>query len=384
MTVPVPETGGASALVAGAHIARTTAHRTAAEVERLNRLTGELARAVTDAGFARHFVPHRWGGVAGTFTELVAAVAVLGQACASTAWCAALYAAHGRLAAYLPVTGQRELWEAGPDVRLAAAVVPPSGEAVASTGGWRLTGRWGFASGADHADWLLLASWTGTGTVREQRIFVVPFAACEVLDTWRNVGLKGTGSNTVAVTDVFVPEYRTFTLGTLARTEQGAARCHAVPYRMVAPLQFAAPVLGAAQGALDAWVGTVAAKRGIDGNLVREAVPAQQTLTRAAAEIEAARLLLHQAARRADRGEISALTVAANGRDAAKAADLCVTAVGRLMRGAGARSQQEGDPVQQRWRDVTAAAGHPMLDLDAASSGYAQAVFAAAGPGSTA
>lgn len=384
MTAPAPAsapgTTAGPALLAGARIARTTAHRAAADVERLNRLTGELARSVTDAGFARHFVPRRWGGTAGTFTELVEAVAVLGEACASTAWCAALYAAHGRLAAYLPDAGRRELWGNGPDVRLAAAVVPPSGEALAAPGGWRLTGRWGFASGSDHADWLLLASWTGTGTVREQRIFVVPSAACEVLDTWRNVGLKGTGSNTVAVADVFVPGHRTFTLGALARTEQGAARCHAVPYRMVAPLQFAAPVLGAAQGALDAWVRTVAAKTRADGGLVRDAVPAQQTLTRAAAEIEAARSLLLRSAGRADSGEISPLTVAENGRDAAMAADLCVTAVGRLMRRAGARSQEEGDPVQQRWRDVTAAAGHPMLDLDAMSSGYAQAVFAAVEP----
>ncbi|WP_345961654.1 acyl-CoA dehydrogenase family protein [Streptomyces sp. BRB040] len=375
VSAPVSAAPAEPSLLAGARVARTTAHRAARDAERLNRLTDELARAVTEAGFARHFVPHRWGGTAGTFTQLVEAAALLGEACASTAWCAALYAAHGRLAAYLPVAGQRELWGDGPDVRLAAAVVPPSGEAVATAGGWRLTGRWGFASGSDHADWLLLASWTGTGTAREQRVFVVPSAACEVLDTWRNVGLKGTGSNTVVVADVLVPEHRTFTLGALARAERGAARCHAVPYRMVAPLQFAAPVLGAAQGALDAWVRRVATRTGIDGSLVRDAVPTQQTLTRAAGEIEAARLLLRQAAGRADRGGTGAREVGANGRDCAMAADLCLTAVGRLMRGAGVRSQHEGDPVQQRWRDVTAAAGHPMLDLDAAAAGYARAVL---------
>ncbi|MER7912639.1 acyl-CoA dehydrogenase family protein, partial [Streptomyces sp. NPDC096068] len=91
----------------------------AARVEEERRLTAEIAGALSRAGFARHFVPERWGGGAGTFGHLLDASAELAETCASTAWCATLFAAHGRLAAYLPEEGRRDLWGASPDVRVA-------------------------------------------------------------------------------------------------------------------------------------------------------------------------------------------------------------------------------------------------------------------------
>ncbi|MFI9205647.1 oxidoreductase [Streptomyces sp. NPDC053048] len=353
--------------------------RSVTDVERLHRLTPELAEAITDAGFARHFVPRRWGGTAGTFTAALWAVAAVGETCASTSWCAALYAAHGRLAAYLPEAAQYELWGDTPDVRIAAAVVPPAGEATATDGGWRLAGRWSYASGVDHAHWILLSSLTGTGAERVVRVFALPRAAVEVLDTWRNAGLKGTGSHVVVVDDAFVPGHRTFTLPDLARTDPGAARCHAIPYQLVAGLQFAAPVLGAAHAALRNWTAGVAARRGPDGSPASPTAGARRTLALASAEIHAAGLMLEAAAHRADAAEVTPVTVAENVRDASAAVHQCATAVGRLMKAAGARAQAEGDPLQRRWRDVTAAAAHGALGFEAAADHYAQAVLGAEG-----
>ncbi|MER7181901.1 hypothetical protein ABT404_20855, partial [Streptomyces hyaluromycini] len=95
----------------------------------------EVAAALPATGFARHFVPSRWGGRAGGFAELVDAVAAVGQACASTAWCCALLAGHARLAAHLPERAQAELWADSPDTAIAAAVVPPSGRLTRAPGG---------------------------------------------------------------------------------------------------------------------------------------------------------------------------------------------------------------------------------------------------------
>ncbi|WP_327174066.1 oxidoreductase [Streptomyces sp. NBC_01335] len=344
------------------------ARRDAWGAEQRRRLGPEVAAALADAGFPRHFVPTRWRGTAGSFAGLLADASAAAENCAATGWCAALYAAHGRLAAYLPEQGQRDLWAQGPDVLIAASVVPPQGRAEAVSGGWRLDGQWRLASGVDHADWVLLASWTPGPGGPEHRIFAVPRAALSVQDTWFSVGLRGSGSNSVTAEGVVVPSHRSFPLSALLSALPGAARCHRVPYPMVAALIFAAPVLGAARAALRAWTAECV-----------QAVPRRAEhvtlLARASAQIHAAGLLLACAAERADRGEITALTVAENRRDAATAALLCREAVDELFHASGMRGQNPDSPVQRAWRDVTTAAGHGALAVGSAADAYADAVL---------
>ncbi|WP_327673782.1 oxidoreductase [Kitasatospora sp. NBC_00458] len=349
-----------------------TARRDAARAEELRRLTDEVAAGITLAGFPRHFVPRRWGGTAGGFGALVTGTAAVAESCAGAAWCAALYAAHGRLAAYLPPEGQRDLWAGGPDVRISAAVVPPQGRAERQGDGWRLDGEWRPASGADHADWILLASWTEGAAGREHRVFAVPRAELTVLDTWHSAGLRGSGSTSVAAEAVHVPDHRTLTLDTLLVPQRDAARCHTVPYPMVAALVFAAPLAGIARAALREW--TAGARRAANPH------PAAHTvLSQASARIHTAGLLLDGAADRADRGEVGALAVAENRRDAATAAVLCREAVDALFLASGIGAQTPGSVLQRAWRDAAALAVHRTLDPDAAARGYAEAVLGTGG-----
>ncbi|WP_371483597.1 oxidoreductase [Kitasatospora sp. NBC_00315] len=345
----------------------------AATAEEQRRLSPQVAAALVDAGLPRHFVPARWGGAAGSFARVLADASAVAEACAAAGWCAALFAAHGRLAAYLPEEGQRELWADGPDPRIASSIIPPQGRATEVAGGWRLDGRWRTASGVDHAEWVLLASWTeGPEGIREHRIFAVPRAELTVRDTWDPVGLRGSGSNSVTSEGIVVPAHRSFTLCALLGPLPGAARCHQVPYPMVAGLIFAAPVLGAARAALRAWTdecGPTASGR-----------PGWSLLLAgASARIHAAGLLLECSADRADRGAITPLSVAENRRDAATAAVLCREAVDELFHACGMRGQAPDSRVQRAWRDVTTAAGHGALDLGTAAGAYADAALAAWG-----
>jgi alkylation response protein AidB-like acyl-CoA dehydrogenase len=348
------------------------------------RLTDRLADSLVVDGFPRHFVPERWGGCAGTFTALLDAVSVVAETCASTAWCAALYAAHGRLAAYLPEAGQRELWGSNPDACVAASVVPPQGNAERTGEGWRLTGKWTMASGVDQADWVLLAAWapaadsaaSGDAAAREHRIFAVPRSDVKVLDTWHPVGLRGTGSNTVGA-DVLVPEHLTFTLRDLGRVQPHAARCHTVPFPLVASLIFAAPVLGAAEGALRTWWDQQSERIRPDGSTAAEQPAQQQVLARAGAHIQAARLLMERAAQRADHAPVTPVLVAENQRDVAVAVELCGSAADELFQAAGMRALDESDPLQRAWRDITVARTHGTLNFDAAAASYASASLGA-------
>ncbi|MGW2368959.1 acyl-CoA dehydrogenase family protein [Streptomyces sp. NPDC001667] len=351
------------------------ASRDAQLAEEHHHLTSATADAVRDAGFARHFVPRRWGGHEGTYGEFLTATASVAGACASAAWCAALYAGHGRLASYLPEEGQREVWGAGPDVRIAASIIPPQGEATPGPDGWSLTGRWAYASGVDHADWVLLASWTEGPAGREHRIFAVPRAEVTVLDTWRPLGLRGTGSNTVTVDGLSVPAHRTVTLGELLIPRPGGARCHTVPFPMVGALQFAAPLLGAAESAHTLWTAATAGRKRADGRAAALTPAARHLVAESSAKLKAARLLLTDVAHRADSAAVTPEVVAECRRDTAMAAVLCSEAVDRLFHSAGAGALAAGNPLQQKWRDATAAAAHATLDFDTAAAAYADAAF---------
>ncbi|MFF0386783.1 oxidoreductase [Streptomyces sp. NPDC004286] len=346
-------------------VARQDAHG----ADERRRLAPETAAALVDAGFPRHFVPVKWGGTAGSFAKLFADAAAVAQVCAAAGWCAALYAAHGRIAAYLPEEGQNDVWAHGPDVRIAASVVPPQGRATPLSSGWRLDGEWRTASGVDYAEWVLLASWApGDDGTREHRIFAVPRADLAIRRTWAPVGLRGTGSDSVTADAVIVPAHRSFVLGALLNPLPDGDRCHQVPYPMVAAAVFAAPVLGAARAALRIWRDEylAATSRTPSRNLV---------LLEASARIHAASLLLEGAAFRADQGELTALTVAENRRDAATAVVLCREAVDRLFHASGLRGQAPDSLLQRAWRDVTTAAGHGALCLDTAADAYVDAVL---------
>jgi len=379
-----PAPPGESGLVARARSAALVAARLANRSESGRRLAPEAVEALTEAGFPGHFAPLEHGGAAGGFAEYVEAVAALAEGCASAGWCASLYASHARIAAYLPVEGRQELWERGPRTRISAGVVP-SGTLAPAPGGWRVTGRWPFVSGVDHAHWVLLTGWDLTADERRLRFLAVPRADFAVLDSWRNVGLRGTGSNTVEAADVFVPAHRTFLQHRLlaGTPPPPSAPCHALPFRLVNGLTMIAPALGAARGALRYWSDWMAGKEEVSqGRLApaREKPSVQAALARASAEIDAVGLLIEAVAAGADRGgAVPAAAVARSHRDHAVSAELLVSAVDRLFRAGGARAQDEASPVQRAWRDVNAAAGHAALQFDVNAAAYAAHVLAARG-----
>jgi alkylation response protein AidB-like acyl-CoA dehydrogenase len=344
------------------------------------RLNPAVVDALIEAGFARHFVPRRWGGVAGTFGELAHAAAEVAEGCASAGWCGALWAAHARFAGYLPEQGQRDLWGRSPDVVIAAAVLPPAGLAVATGDGWLLRGEWDFASGVDFADWVLLAAPTssarGPGRVR---LFAVPQGEVGVRDSWQAAGLRGTGSNTVVVRESFVPDHRSVWfdeiingLGSDGRPER--ARCHRVPAHLGGGVLFCAPELGAARHALSTWT-RWASQPGPSGvSPLADSAAVREVLARSSAEIESAGLLLAAAADRADFGPVGAEAVARGRRDAAFAAESLVVSVERLVRTGGVHMRNAHGELLRCWRDVHTVASHAALRLDAAASGYAAAL----------
>ena len=386
-------------MLSGATAVAAAAAPYAARADAERRLSGEVMSEIVRAGFARHFVPSRWGGREAGFGEWVRAVAVVGEGCTSAAWCASLAAATGRLVAYLPVEGQREVWRDGPDTLVVGGLVPWGTAESGPGGGWTLSGSWPYVSGVDFAEWALVCAWaTGRGA-RHARFFVLPRRSFSVVDSWDNLGMRATGSHTLVADGVRVPDHLTVTrdcpaagsadatgsaAGSVAGSGDGSgsgsgggsgslAVCHQTPLRAVNGLAFAAPVLGAVQAMIRVSTEAVEARAARGGNTpgvpVSVPVATQLALARAAGEVDAAELLLQRVAATADRGNLGAVEVGRGARDCALAAEILTTASERLFELTGTSGHAQSHPIQRIWRDVRSATSHLALRFDTAAVG---------------
>ena len=349
------------------------------------QLDPDVVKILVAAGFPRHFVPVSCGGNAGTFVELHHAVSAVGEGCAATAWCASLASHVSRMAAHLPAEGYREIWTDGPDTLLVASLTP-LGKAEPVSGGYRLSGKWPFISAIDYADWALLAAMVPHNGQPQPRVFAVPRSAWRTVDTWQNVGMVATGSNTVIIEDIMVPMARTVSRDDLfaGRAVDSDEPCHAVPMQATT-MMFATPALGAAKGALKSWLDYVTPKIQAAVNLPKPALAGMPTfnrtsydvtLARSATEIDTAELLLERAAVNADSGPgLSPLQTMQNWRDCAMATEILVGVVNRLFRSVGTTGQASSNPVQRFWRDINSMAGHQALQIESAAIAYSHQVI---------
>jgi alkylation response protein AidB-like acyl-CoA dehydrogenase len=187
------------------------------EIERSRRLPRDLVDALRQTGLFRLPVPRAIGGDEAHPRDILLAIETVAAADGSAGWCAMIGSANNLASGYLNERGARELF---PDPSVVwAGVAAPAGKARPVDGGYRIEGRWPFASGSTHAEWL----WGGCMVTENgqprmtahgpQVIHAcVPMKQVQVHDTWFVSGLAGTASNDVSVQDAFVPEQWVFNL----------------------------------------------------------------------------------------------------------------------------------------------------------------------------
>ncbi|KIE28825.1 acyl-CoA dehydrogenase [Streptomyces sp. MUSC 125] len=326
--------------------------------------------ALQEAGFHRMLVSRDFGGAQvslETGSQVLQALARLDPA---VAWQMGVQAAIGRLSDYLPGAEARELFlDQG---ALVVGSVNPTGTAEAVAGGYRLTGRWGFASGSAHAAWLVCAARvTGGGTPRtagqgsEIRMLFVPKSAVRMLDNWHTLGLRGTGSEDYEVDGVFVAEqYTVAQQDMFAPPPAGPSRGYGISYYDFGLFGSSSTVLGAARGALREFQMLAAAKKPMAGTSTLAAShTAQERFARAEARVRAARLLLADAAWHAERfGDVGGDALSATVRlTAATVAELCCETISSLFTVAGTSSLYSSSMLERYFRDAHSAAKHITL-----------------------
>jgi indole-3-acetate monooxygenase len=274
----------------------------AAEIESARRVPRGLLDQLIGAGCFRLLIPPSHGGLGADLPTAMRMVESLARADASVGWTVMIGGGAWVDLSGLPRASFDALF-AAPDV-IVAGVINPTGSIAAVPGGYRVTGRWSFASGCEHADWLygncIAAPAEGSRAgesdgVPPMRIAVFAPGEVKIEDSWTVSGLCGTGSHHFRVTDVVVPAERTLDpFADPAGIDEPIVR---IPVPALLALQIAAVAIGAARGALDDILAIAASKVPLLAGAPLATNPLFQfELATADTELCAARALLYEAA----------------------------------------------------------------------------------------
>ncbi|MFM9883976.1 MAG: acyl-CoA dehydrogenase family protein [Burkholderiales bacterium] len=198
-------------------------------------------RALHEAGLIRILQPKRFGGLQGNTRIFSRIVEELALGCSATAWVYAVFGEHQWVIACFPEQAQIDVWGTNPDAVASSSLVP-RGTAQSVTGGYRLSGSYPFSSGCGHAQWGLVGAFCiDREKQRYQRYFLIPMAEIKVKDDWQVLGLEGTGSRSLVLEDVFVPEHRSVPFRDLIEGTPPGCAVHLDYPMMRAPRNMFAP-----------------------------------------------------------------------------------------------------------------------------------------------
>ncbi len=348
-----------------------------AEADR--RLPVENVRDLIESGLIALEIPKRFGGAELNLDALIEVTGALAEGCPATGWVYSLWAAHMWLIGQYPEHIQAMVFDNRGS--LVSSVVNTVGTPVAVEGGFRWTGRGFFSSGVDHCNWLTAAvDLKPEEPPGDRRWFLLRRSDFEILDDWHTVGLRGTGSKTIVLDDVFIPEERVVLQKDLSEGKGYGATMYGSPLYCAAmdftfSLPIAAPVVGIARSAVRELEARL--RKRLESANYRIAAEQTGTLMRiaeASAQIDAARALLLDTARRfcfIPAADATSLDKAECRRNVAFASQLCRHAANSVFEAAGASNLYDSSDLQRLWRDSNVASMHhgSMWDVHGLSYG---------------
>jgi alkylation response protein AidB-like acyl-CoA dehydrogenase len=339
------------------------------ELEMTRRIPPGLAKAMAEAGLLQLFLPRAMGGSETPPLTAFRAIEELSKIDGSVGWCAVIATAISLFMGWLPPEVGGELFGQPPDARIAGSV-RPEGRAYQVEGGYRVQGRWDFASGITHANWLFCScvimdregpKRTPTG-VPMTRTMMVPAHAATMVDTWSVVGLCGTGSHDFVVDDVFVPASHTLSLAD--PPHESGALYHPRLMLINAWVPTVGNALGIARGAIDAFV-ELATHRGSTSSttLLRDRPLVQTNVAEAEAILGAARAYVMEAVDQAWKAvctdDVEPSREVARARLAiTHGMHEAVRAVDTVFHAAGTNAVYRKYPLERSFRDIHAAVQH--------------------------
>jgi alkylation response protein AidB-like acyl-CoA dehydrogenase len=367
-------------VLAAARALRPLIEANADQIEQDCKLTDPVVEAMAAAGLFTMLVPRELGGAQvdpGTCLRVIEEIA---RADGSTAWCLMVDVVVSLAAGSLRPDAAREIWGHDPRALVAGSGVG-AGRAVVADGGYRVSGRWSFASGCQNSTWLIAMPDVIEGEtpridpngLPETCFAFLRTGECRIVDNWEVAGLRGTGSHDFEIEDVFVPEERThprsysipprrdaplYTFGAGVVPVSAAERTANAPWVGMSSIGMAAALLGMARGALDAFAELAASKTpSRRATVLRDDLVVQDRFGRAEARLRAARALLYQTTAEAWQAVLETGVASADGllmlrMASAHAAETAVEVVETIWKLAGTSGIFTGTALDRRLRDV--------------------------------
>jgi 3-hydroxy-9,10-secoandrosta-1,3,5(10)-triene-9,17-dione monooxygenase len=357
----------------------------AAETEQLGKVPDDMIRALTDVGVFRAVQPRQWGGLELDHATFYEGMIRIASACGSTGWVSSVVGIHPWQVALFANEAQRDVWGNDPDAR-ASSSLAPTGSARRVAGGFELSGRWHFSSGVDHCGWALLGAVVpDDGSGAEFRTFLVSRCDFSIDHTsWQVTGMSGTGSKDVVVPGAFVPEHRTHSIVDVYHgSDPGFAvndrPYFRLPWRLVYGYTIAAPAIGAAAGAVDAFIERNRTRVSARGGAPVARDPAvHRPLARALIAVDTARTRLGATWTELRAALEAGRTIPYERRvqalyEATLAHHGCTSAVCDLAAVNGGNTMRADGALQRHLRDLLAMRNHPAANIEFSGSLYAQA-----------
>ncbi|MCH9671750.1 MAG: hypothetical protein K0U93_09920 [Gammaproteobacteria bacterium] len=358
-------------------------HADAADTAR--RLPHTTVDAVNQLKLFDLLAPKRFGGAELSIETQLMCSAALGEGCVATAWCHTVWGVHAWLLGHFPIAAQEAVWSVARPSGLrplVSASLIPAGTSVMRESHAQLSGRWEFASGCDHADWVLLCAPISTTSNAPSipHLFLLSPDQFHIDDTWYVSGLSGTGSKDIVVSEARIPVEHMVSMQDIAFARSPGIDAHGGSllrnplYGVLAVVLAGAP-LGGARAAIEHFRTRLQSRVLASGRQQLELAAAHLRLAEACAEVDAAELLLRRVCSDLDTlsrcVEPAPLEARARlTRDTAFAVRACARVVNRIYEASGAHGLRLSSPLQRIWRDVNAAATHATLNWDTQGESY--------------
>lgn len=357
--------------------------------ERDRRLTSQVVDAMRAAGMFKVLAPRRNGGHEANVRTCIEVCAELARGDGAAGWVATLMNTGAYMMGQLPDKARNDVYGSDPEAAVCGQLTP-SANATPVDGGFKVTGRWAWASGSYWAQWSLptIPIVSDKGELVDMRAALIPTKDLTIEDTWFAAGMAGTASNTFVGNDVFVPEYRTLSIFGMGEGHTpGEHKDDEALYRSAShsalTLINAGPMLGLVRAAFERVMETVKKGKPIAFTMYQQSTESpsyQLSLADAAALIDTATLhvlrsadAIDSAAQAGVRPDV--LTRARVKSDLATAATRCREAVGLLLNVGGASSFAQSNPLQRIWRDLEIIARHGLVNVDLSREVYGRALL---------
>ena len=348
----------------------------ALRAEELRQVPDENIAMLKAIGLNRAFLPKAYGGLEMSLPEFTDCIAALAGACCSTAWAFSLLCTHNHQIAMFSKAFQDEVWGDNPDA-VACSSIAPFGKYEEAEGGIRFTGDMRWSSGSDHAEWAIVGFNRITDDGGKKYCFaVIPATDYSIDDDWHAMAMKGSGTKTLKIDDVFIPERRIEVAKDMMEGRSAGfnlypdSKIFTTPYRPYFASGFAAMSLGVAERMLEVFRDVTKVRvRAYTGAKVGAATPALMRLAESTHQVKAARAFLEATwNEHKEHGEQKKYpdqeTLAYWRTNQAYAVKMCIQATDRLFEAIGGNNWFIDKEAQRLFRDVHMTGAHAYTDYD--------------------